>query len=62
MEDKTFKRKTYQEGKMDATSEKVLMQNMLECVEAQANVLKKIIGYLSKIAKEEVEKGKAKHE
>ena len=47
---------------MDATSEKVLMQNMLECVEAQANVLKKIIGYLSKIAKEEVEKGKAKHE
>ena len=34
MEDKTSKRKTYQEGKMDATSEKVLMQKMLECVKA----------------------------
>nr|POF09294.1 hypothetical protein CFP56_28238 [Quercus suber] len=62
MEDKTSKRKTYQEGKMDATSEKVLMQKMLECVEAQVEVLKKIIGHLSEIAKEEVEKDKAKCE
>ena len=57
MEDKTF-----QEGKMDASSEKVLMEKMLECVEAQTEVLKKIIGHFSEIAKEEVEKDKAKHE
>ena len=44
---------------MDATSEKVLMQKMLECVEAQAEVLKEIIGHLSEIEKEEVEKYKA---
>ena len=62
MEDKTSKRKTYQEGKMGTTSEKVLMQKMLECVEAQTEVLKKIIGHFSEIAKEEVEKDKAKHE
>ena len=62
MEDKISKRKTYQEGKMDATSEKVLMQKMLECVEVQAVVLKKIIGHLSEIAKEEIEKDKANHE
>ena len=35
MEGKTFKGKARQEGKMDASSEKVLMQKMLECVEAQ---------------------------
>ena len=34
MEGKTFKGKTPQEGKMDTSSEKVLMQKMLECVEA----------------------------
>ena len=62
MEDKTSKRKTYQEGKMDAISEKVLMQKMLECVEVQAEVLKKIIGHLFEIAKEKVEKDKAKRE
>nr|POE95519.1 hypothetical protein CFP56_01560 [Quercus suber] len=62
MEDKTSKRKTYQEGKMDAISEKVLMQQMLKCVEAQAEVLKKIIGHLSKIAKEEAEKDNVKCE
>ena len=56
MEDKTFKGKALQEGKMDASSEKVFIEKMLECVEAQAKVLKKIIGHLSKIAKEEVEK------
>ena len=36
---------------MDATSEKVLMQKMLECVEVQAEVLKKIIGHLFEIVK-----------
>ena len=61
LEDKTSKRKTYQEEKMDATNEKVLMQKMLECVEAQVEVLKKIIGHLSEIAKEEAEKDKANH-
>ena len=38
------------------------MQRMLECVEAQAEVLKKIIGHLSKIEKEEVEECKTEHE
>ena len=32
------------------------MQKMLECVEAQVEVLKKIIGHLFEIAKEEIEK------
>nr|POF25164.1 hypothetical protein CFP56_47411 [Quercus suber] len=62
MEDKTSKRKTYQEENMDATSEKVLMQKFLECVEVQAEIPKKIIGRLSEIAKEEAEKDKPKHE
>nr|POE86094.1 hypothetical protein CFP56_02461 [Quercus suber]POE86095.1 hypothetical protein CFP56_02462 [Quercus suber] len=46
---------------MDTTSEKVLMQTMLECVEAQAKVLKEIIGHLFEIEKEEVEKYEANH-
>nr|POE57391.1 hypothetical protein CFP56_05991 [Quercus suber] len=62
MKGKTFKGKALQKGKMDASSEKVLMQKMLECVAAQAKVLKKIIGHLSEIAKEEAEKDKANHE
>ena len=41
---------------MDATNEKVLMQKMLECVEAQAEVIAKIIGHLFEMAKEEFEK------
>ena len=57
MEGKTFKGKARQEGKMDASSEKV--QKMLECVEAQVEVLKKIISHLSEIAKEETKKDKA---
>ena len=57
MEDKTF-----QEGKMDASSEKVLMEKMLECVEAQVELLKKIVSHLSEIAKEEVDKDKANYE
>nr|POE89245.1 hypothetical protein CFP56_69699 [Quercus suber] len=62
MDNRTSKRKTYQEGKKDATSEKVLMQKMLESVDAPAKVLKKIIGHLSKIAKEEAKKFKATRE
>ena len=59
MEGKTFKGGAPQEGKMDTASEKILMQKMLECVEVQAEVLKKIIGHLSEIGKEEAEKDKA---
>ena len=62
MESKTPKGKTPQEGKMDATSEKVLMQKMLEYTEAQVEVLKKIISHLSKIEKEEAKKEKDNHE
>ena len=57
----TFKGKTTQEGKMDASSDKVLMQKMLECVEAQVEVFKKIISHFSEIEEEEVEKDKANH-
>ena len=35
------------------------MQKMLECVEVQAEVLAKIIGHLSEIAKEEAKKDRA---
>ena len=56
MEGKTSKGKTPQEGKMDITSEGVLMQKMLECLEAQVEVLKKIISHLSEIEKEETER------
>ena len=41
MEGKTFKGKTPQEGRMDASSEKVLMQKLLEWVEAQVKVLRR---------------------
>ena len=61
MEGETSKRKAYQEGKMDAASEKVFMQKMLKCVEGQAEVLKKIIGHLSEIKNEEAEKHKVDH-
>ena len=56
MEGKTSEWKTPQEGKMDASSEKTLMKKMLECVEAQAEVLKKIISHLSKIEKKRLKK------
>ena len=49
MEGGTFKGKTPQEGKIDTSREKVLMQKMAECVEAQFEVIKKIISHLSKI-------------
>ena len=62
MEVETSKLKAYREGWMDAISEKVYMQKMLECVEAQAKVLEKIIGHLSEIEKEEAEKRKVEHE
>ena len=47
---------------MDTASEKVLMQKMLECVKAQVEVLKKIIGHLFEIAKEEAKKDKVDRE
>nr|POE78725.1 hypothetical protein CFP56_53854 [Quercus suber] len=46
---------------MDTSSEKVLMQKMLDCVEAQVEVFKKIISHLSEIEEEEYEKDKANH-
>ena len=61
MEGETFKGKTLQEGKMDASSKKVLMQKMLECVETKVEVLKKIISHIFEIEEEEVEKDKANH-
>ena len=62
MEGETSKMKAYQEGRTDVASEKVFMQKMLECVESQAEILKKIIGHISKIKKEESKKCKAEHE
>ena len=56
MEGKTSKRKTYQEGKMDAANEKVLKQKMLKCTEAQVEVFEKVIGHDFEIEKEEAEK------
>ena len=44
---------------MDALSEKVLMQKILECVEAQVKVLKKIISHLSEIEEEEAKEDNA---
>ena len=38
---------------MDTSSEKALMQKILKCVEAQAEVLKMIISHLSEIEEEE---------
>ena len=43
---------------MDTLSEKVFMQKVLECVEAQVEVLKKIISHLFEIEEEKVEKDK----
>ena len=46
---------------MDALSKEVLVQKMLECVEAQVEVLKKLISHISKIEEEEAEEDKANH-
>ena len=46
---------------MDTSSKKVLMQKILECVEAQVEVLKKIISHLSKIEEEEDEEDNANY-
>ena len=61
VEGETFKEETPQEEGMDASSEKVLMQKILECVEVQVEVLKKIISHLSKIEEEEDEEDKASY-
>ena len=49
---------TFKEERMDASSEKVLMQKILKCVEAQDEVLKKMISHLSKIEEEKDEEDK----
>ena len=46
---------------MDASSEKVLMQKMLDYVQAQVEILKKIISHPSKIEEDEAEEDKANH-
>ena len=61
VEGETFKEETPQEEGMDASSEKVLMQKILECVEVQVEVLKKIISHLSKIEEEEDDEDKASY-
>ena len=61
MEGKTFKEETPQEERMDTSSEKVLMQKILECMEAQVEVLKKIISHFSKIEEEEDEEDNANY-
>ena len=57
MEGETFQEETPQEERMDALSEKALMQKLLECVETQGKVLKKIISHLSKIEEDDLKEG-----
>nr|POF22000.1 hypothetical protein CFP56_35541 [Quercus suber] len=58
MKGETFKEKTPQEERMDASSEKVLKQKILECLEAQVEVHKKIISHLSKMEEYELKEEK----
>ena len=53
MEGEAFQEETPQEEKMNASSEEVLVQKLLESVEAQGEVLEKIISHLSKIKEDE---------
>ena len=46
---------------MDSASEKALMQKILECVEAQVEVLKKTISQISKMEEEKDEEAKANY-
>ena len=52
---------TFQERK-NASSEEALMQKLLESVEAQGEVLKKIISRLSKMEEDELKEGEKKDE
>ena len=60
IEGKTFKKEDPQEERMDTSSKKVLMQKILECVETQVEVLKKIISHLSKIEEDNANYGQSK--
>nr|POE46259.1 hypothetical protein CFP56_54122 [Quercus suber] len=57
MEGETFHEETLQEEKMNASSEAMLVQKLLESVEAQGEVLEKIISRLSKIEEDELKEG-----
>ena len=52
---------TFQERK-NASSEEALVQKLLESVEAQSEVLKKIISRLSKMEEDELKEGEEKDE
>ena len=52
---------TFQERK-NASSEEALVQKLLESVEAQGEVLKKIISRLSKMEEDELKEGETKDE
>ena len=52
---------TFQERK-NASSEEALVQKLLESVEAQSEVLKKIISRLSKMEEDELKEGEKKDE
>ena len=53
MEGEAFQEETPQEEKMNTSSEEVLVQKLLESVEAQGEVLEKIISHVSKIEEDE---------
>ena len=57
MEGKAFQEETPQEEKMNTSSEEVLMQKLLKSVEAQGEVLEKIISHFSKIEEDELKEG-----
>ena len=56
-----IKGETFQERK-NASSEEALVQKLLESVEAQSEVLKKIISRLSKMEEDELKEGEEKDE
>ena len=56
MENETFTEGIPQEERMDASSGKVLLQKILEFVEAQIEMLKKIVSHLSKMEDDELKK------
>ena len=54
MEGETFQERNPQEERMMASSEKAFMQKPFEKVEAQGEILKKMISRLSKIKEDEL--------
>ena len=57
MEGKTFQEETFQEERMNTSSEEALMQKLLKRVEAQGEVLENVISHLSKIEEDELKEG-----